>query len=57
MGLRAFEGRLENLTDPTYLPNFYVNGDGDPVLIFNPYEVAPMEMGAIEVVIKGYRVK
>lgn len=45
------------IMNPSYLPNYYISKEGDPVLIFNPYEIAPYEMGAIEITITGYRIK
>lgn len=45
----AQEGGFENITEET---RFYLNEAGEPVVVFEPYEIAPGAAGTIEFVIR-----
>lgn len=45
----AQEGGFENVTEET---RFYLNEAGEPVVVFEPYEIAPGAAGTIEFVIR-----
>ena len=53
-GIEYFEGELPELSDDT---KFYMNKAGNPVVVFEPYEIAPGAAGQqeFEIVIKEER--